>query len=358
MGVVTAEKFFDGRDLHGPSRIELDTAGTVVSIETHHGTADHHLVCPGFVDLQMNGWDDVDVAGADADDLERLDAMLWSEGTTRWLGTIVTAALGTMATTLDRLAAAQPHIRGMLGVHTEGPFLGGRPGAHDTRLIVGVDDDFVDSLPDSVRLVTLAAESDGAFGAIESLVARGILVSLGHTSPTRQQWDRAVRAGASMVTHLFNGMSGIHHRDGGVALWALADRGVTCGLIADGHHVSDDIVRLAFSAAPGRIVLVSDSVAWRSPWAVSRGLTIDPGVATLPDGTLAGSSTSLRGCVQRAVLAAGVPLADVLRAATSTPAELIGATDTGSIRVGAGADMIVLDDGFEVVERYRATRAD
>ena len=358
MGVLTAETFFDGHLLHGPSRIEHDESGTVVSITAHHGTTDHRLICPGFVDLQMNGWDDVDVAGADATDLARLDSLLWNEGTAHWLGTIVTAPLAAMSSAIDRLADARPTTPGMLGVHTEGPFLGGRPGAHDTRHIVGADPEYIASLSDAVRLVTLAAENDGAVAAIRALVARGCLVAIGHSSPTQDQWDRAVRAGASMVTHLFNGMSGIHHRDGGLALWALVDERITCGLIADGHHVRDEIVRLAFSAAPGRIVLVSDSVAWRSAWAVSRGLAIDTGVAMLPDGILAGSSTSLRGCVKRAVQHAGVPLADALRAATSAPAELIGATGAGSIRIGARADMIALDHRFEVAERYRAPRAD
>lgn len=359
---VSAERFFDGHRMSGPTTVELDGDGIVRAISPCSGRADHAVLCPGLVDLQMNGWEDVDVAGAAPSDLARLDEMLWREGTSHWLGTIVTAPLPSMTETLVRLNSARGDVPGMLGIHTEGPFLGGRPGAHDTSHIVAVDEPYLSHLPPSVRLVTLAAEAAGARAAIESLVARGVCVSIGHSAPTRHEWDLAVAAGARMVTHLFNGMSGVHHRDGGLALWALVDDRVTCGLIADAHHVADEIVALAFASAPARVVLVSDSVAWRSPWALSHGVSIDSGVAALPDGTLAGSATSVLGCLRHAVVDVGVDLEAALLAATSRPAELIGRGDdamrVGSIAVGHRCDVLALDEGLRVAERFRARRAD
>ncbi|MBM3717805.1 MAG: N-acetylglucosamine-6-phosphate deacetylase [Actinobacteria bacterium] len=359
---VSAERFFDGHTLHGSTSVDLDDAGTVVAIGPSSGRAEHALLSPGLVDVQMNGWGDVDVAGASPTDLARLDELLWREGTSHWLGTIVTAPLETMAGTLARLDSSRTDLPGMLGIHTEGPFLGGRPGAHDTRHIVAVEQPYLSHLPASVRMVTIAAEAPGAPAAIESLVGRGVRVSIGHSAPTRDQWDLAVSAGAHMVTHLFNGMSGVHHRDGGLALWALVDDRITCGLIADGHHVADEIVALVFLSAPGRVVLVSDSVAWKSPWALARGVETGGGVAVLPDGTLTGSTTSLLGCLRHVVLDIGIDLQTALRAVTSRPAGLIGQDEhdvrAGTIAVGHRSDVIALDEGLRVVERFRAQRAD
>ena len=355
---LTGASFFDGHSMHGPTRIVVADNGMVRSIERWQGSTDHHLLAPGLVDLQMNGWGSIDVASLDQSTIVDLDAQLWEQGTSSWLATIVSAPLDRMSTTLDRLDALAGTTAGMIGVHTEGPFLGTRPGAHDRRAIVDIDTMYLDRLPDSVRLVTLAAEQPRAVEACARLAARHITVSIGHSAPDRQAWEAAVEAGATMVTHLFNGMTGVHHRDGGLALWALTDERICCGLIADGHHVADDAIHLAFATAGDRIVLVSDSVAWKSRWAISQNVSISNGVAALPDGTLAGSSTSLLGCVRHAVLEAGLPLAEVLRAATSRPAMHIGRPDIGTIQVGRSCDMIALDEQLSIQDRWRHRSAD
>lgn len=358
MRTLTGSRFFDGVVLHGPTRLTLDPRGVVVDITSHAGPTDHHLLSPALVDLQMNGWRDTDVASADAEGLARLDTMLWDEGTGHWLGTIVSAPVQQMERTLSRLETFRGAAPGMLGIHTEGPFLGARPGAHDRRVLVDVDLGYIDRLPSSVLLVTMAAENPGAPEATARLGARGVRVSVGHSAPTRAEWNRILDSGAVMVTHLFNGMSGIHHRDGGVALWSLVDDRVTCGIIADGHHVADEALRLAFAAKPGGIVLVSDSVAWTSPAAAARGVTNATGVAALPDGTLAGSTTSLLGCLRHAVFGAGVDLATALAAATTIPARLVGRPDITKVAVGHGCDIIALDEEFRLTERSRHSAAD
>lgn len=351
---VTARRFFDGTTLHGSTRIVVDD-GVVEAIEPWTGTCDNALVSPGLVDIQMNGWNDVDVAQAGPDLLADLDAQLWNEGTAHWLGTIVTAPLGAVTDRLGRLHESMltGAAQGMAGIHLEGPFLGRAPGAHDTRHIVEVDREFVESLPDSVRLVTIAPEADGAADATQFLAGRGVTVSAGHSRPLRREFDSFIEAGATMVTHLFNGMSGIHHRDGGLALWAMLDTRVALGLIGDGHHVSTDAVTLAFTVAPGRVCLVSDSVAWRSPRATTRGVRSDSGVATLPDGTLAGSCTSLAGCLKWVVEEAGVPLATALSAATRVPASVIGREELGTVRLHQPADLVYFDDTLRVTGGLR-----
>lgn len=349
---LTCERFFDGERLHGPSRITIDE-GVLTTISSHDGTCDHHLISPGFVDLQINGWDDIDVATASTDDLVRLGSTLATRGTTSWLGTIVTAPLDQMSRSISAVADSRRRVTvpGLVGMHLEGPFLGGSPGAHRRRHIIDADPAWIDSLSDVVRLVTLSPENPTAEEAVRLLVSRGITVSLGHSQPTREQFDVAVAAGASMVTHLFNGMSGVHHRTGGLALWALTDRSVSWGLIADMVHVSPEAVALAFAVDSGaRTCLVSDSVAWRSPWAVDRGVHIVDGAPRLADGTIAGSSTTLADCVRLAVTTSGVDLRAALAAATSTPARLLGDATIGRLGVGSGADIVVLDAGLHVVD--------
>lgn len=351
MTTITARRFFDGTTLHGPTSIVVDDEGVVERISAHAGRCEHDLVAPGLVDLQMNGWNDIDVADAESSQLADLSAALWHEGTAHWLGTIVTAPLATMNERLIRLDDACRHgaVPGFVGIHVEGPFLGGAPGAHDRRHIIDVDLDVVAALPESVRIVTVAPDAVDAIPGCTLLTSRGTTVSAGHATPDRETFRRFVSAGASMVTHLFNGMSGVHHRDGGMALWALLDERLTLGLIADGRHVDADAVALAFRAAPGRICLVSDSVAWASRRALSRGLEVHDGAVALPDGTLAGSATSLGGCVRWAVGNAGVELAAALSAATSTPARLIGRPELGTVAVGQPCDLVFFDGDLHVV---------
>ena len=352
----TCDSFFDGHELHGPRVIEIDSSSQVVRVDEHHGASDFRLISPGFVDLQMNGFGSVNVAAATVSEFTDLDEELARCGTTSWLGTIVTAPLQSMTRTLQRLndhIQGQNH-RGCIGIHMEGPFLGSAPGAHRTADIIAVDSDFLRSLPESVRLVTMAPEQEGVHVGISYLAERGIVVSIGHTRCTTTEFAQAQSAGARMVTHLFNGMSEIHHRKDGVALMALTNDQVVVGVIADLVHVRAEAITLAFRAkSSDTVCLVSDSVAWKSPWALENGMEIRDGAPRLSNGTLAGSSTPLAEGVRNCVLEAGVSLAEALRAATSTPAHLIGRSDIGHIRLGEKCDFVCLDNELSVVNTVR-----
>jgi N-acetylglucosamine-6-phosphate deacetylase len=352
---ITCKQFFDGGALEGSRRIVVADDGRVSSIEEHTGTAEYPLVCPGFVDVQMNGFDDVHVANATTEDLLRLDLALLDRGTTTWLGTIVTAPLEKMTTSLSSLqdSYVTGHVPGFGGVHVEGPFLGEAPGAHPVKHIIACDLDWISQLVPSVRLVTVAPEQTDVIPAIRAMVDRNITVSLGHSRPTKNQFNEAVDAGASMVTHLYNGMSGVHHRDLGLAMWALNDDRVTCGLIADGVHVQTDALALAFRAAGSRICLVSDSVSWRNHSGPRPGVEIRDGAPRLSDNTLAGSCTTLAECVQRVVGECGVSLKSALASATSVPADLVGLADVGRIKVGQKADLLALDSDLSVLKAWR-----
>ena len=318
---------------------------------THDEGPEYDTVVPGFVDLQVNGIEEIDVARAAGADWERLDELLAAQGVTTWCPTLVTSPMHRYGPALDRIRAAQrrggsrPDIA---GVHLEGPFLGGAPGAHPPALLQPLDLDWLAALPDHVALVTLAPELDGAAEAISLLAARGVLVSLGHSTPTRAQFDAAVDAGARMVTHLFNGMSGVHHRSPGLAAFALVERRVAAGVIADGVHVDPTMMRLAWQARPDGIVLVTDAVAWRAGTAGTIGLEVRDGAPRLPDGTLAGSVVTMIGAVRRSVAECGASLEQALAAASSRPAHLLGLHDRGVIAPGRRADLVALDADLDV----------
>ena len=348
---LTTELFFDGESLHGPTRL-IFRGSTVESVEPYEGACSNRLVAPGLVDLQMNGHDTIDCSRANVDGLAELDAELAALGTTSWLATIVTAPLDRLDAAIERISDAMSsgRIPGCLGIHLEGPFLGSAPGAHRPDWIIEPDEEWISRLPPTVRLMTVGAESAGAPALVRMLVDRGVTVSLGHTRPTASQFAACVEAGASMVTHLFNGMSGIHHREGGLAQEALLEDRVSVGLIGDMIHVSPATVRLVFRAKHGRgPVLVSDSVAWNSEWAVSRGVTLTDGAPRLADGTLAGSATALADCVALTARASGVEIVNALRAATSAPADAIGEEQKGRIRVGESCDILTFDADLRLV---------
>ena len=328
----------------GLGGVALDVDGARISAVRPCPDAPSRPLVPGFVDLQCNGMEDLDVATASGRDWDRLDRLLLQGGVTTWCPTLVTAPPETYGPRLRCIAAAaarppagRPH---MAGAHLEGPFLGGRPGAHPVGLLRPIDHDWLAALPPVVRLVTLAPELAGAQRAIAALVGRGVVVSLGHGAPTVEQVLAAVDAGAAMVTHLFNGMPPFHHRDPGLAGVALTDDRLVVGLIADLVHVHPTALRLALRAKGGDgVALVTDAVARAAR---------EAGALRLADGTLAGSALTMVGAVRNVVSAAGVDLATAVTAASTTPARLLGLTERGRLCVGARADVVALTDDLEV----------
>ena len=312
-------------------------------------TADTSLV-PGFIDLQVNGIDDVDVASATGTAWARLGELLVDQGVTSWCPTLITAALDNYEQPLARIAQAQrlggPSI---IGAHLEGPFLGGAPGAHPRALLAPIDLEWLLALPAIVRLVTLAPELEHAADAVALLVERGVVVSLGHSTPSQTEAGAAVQAGATMATHLFNGMSGVHHREPGLAAHALLNDALTVGLIADLIHVHPIALELAFRIKPAeRTVLVTDAVAWRGPSAALVGLQIIDGAPRLRDGTLAGSVLTMDHAIRNVVNHCGVSLEQAVRSASTNPARVMGLTDRGAIAVGQRGDLVELDDQLHV----------
>lgn len=341
----------------GPARVHLSD-GRIAGVEPVDRVTTSRRLVPGFVDLQVNGIADVDVASARGADWERLDQLLLAQGVTTWCPTLVTMALdryerplARIAEAMARPAAGRPTIA---GAHLEGPFLGRAPGAHPRPLIVPIDLDWIAALPTHVALVTLAGEQTDAVAATRLLTGAGRLVSIGHTRCSEQEFDACVAAGARLTTHLFNGMSGVHHREPGVAVFAMTNPGVSASLIADGVHVHHRVLHLAATAlGVDRTVLVTDAVAWRAGSVGDIGMALRDGAPRLPDGTLAGSAVTMDAAVRHCV-AAGVSEEHALVAASGNPARLLGLHDRGLIEVGRRADLVALIDGVEIEQVWVA----
>lgn len=351
---IEADRVLTPAGWTGPARIVVRD-GLIAAVDSLDGPVPHtgRWLVPGFVDLQVNGIDDVDVATADGADWDRLDSMLLAQGVTSWCPTLVTMPLAAYGAPLARIGTARARSGrprpDIVGAHLEGPFLGDAPGAHPVRHLVTADPGWIDALPDHVAVMTVAPERDGVLAAVPRLVDRGIVVSIGHTRCSAAGFDAAVDGGALLVTHLFNGMSGVHHREPGVAALALADDRVCCSLIADGVHVDPRVLRVAFAAlGRGRAILVTDAVAWRAGTVSGIGISMRDGAPRLPDGTLAGSAVTMDAAIRQCV-AAGIPLDDALHAASAAPAAVLGLSDRGRIEMGCRADLVALSPDLAVV---------
>lgn len=315
-------------------------------------------VAPGFVDLQVNGGFGVEV-GDDPEAIRVLARRLPETGVTAFLPTIVTAPTEYYPKAITAFEAAKDTIGARpLGLHMEGPFLSpARHGAHRRDLVENADPRLIDLFVNygAVRLVTLAPERPGALEMISKLAERNILVSLGHTDATFEQFVAGVGAGARMATHLYNAMSPFTHRAPGAIGAALLDERVTVGLIADGIHSHPASLSLAYAVKhPARIALVTDMMAAAGMLAGTYALggqevIVNDDSARLADGTLAGAIVTMDQTV-RNMHEWGIAseVAPALQMASEVPAGLIGMPQRGRIREGEDADLVLLDGSLNV----------
>lgn len=338
----------------GPVEVVVAADGCIEAVHPTSGPVPEVTLVPGFVDLQVNGHDDVDVATAEGAEWDRLDDLLLAQGVTTWCPTLVTAPLATYPSALDRIATAATRASEsgptIAGAHLEGPFLGRRAGAHPVEHLRPVDPAWLTALPPIVTMVTLGPEADDAVAGVEALRRRGALVALGHSNATIEEAEAAAEAGAQLVTHCFNATGELHQRAPGLLGAALTDERLAVSLIADLAHVHPALLRLAFRAkgADG-VVLVTDAVAWRAGRVGAIEMSVrEDGVPRLADGTLAGSALTMDRAVRNVVGAAGVDLADAATAAATTPARLLGLDDRGALVPGRRGDLVALTSDLAV----------
>lgn len=331
--------------------------GVIVAVEPCSGEPIHDLVAPGFIDLQVNGHDDVDVATADDAGWQRIAEAVAAQGVTSWLPTLISAPLDVLDDRIRRVEGLMAGSGGpdAVGIHLEGPFLGGARGAHPGEGFAAVDSAWLATLPDVVRLMTLGPECPGAREAIAALSSRGVVSSLGHTTATAEETEAAIDAGARLFTHAFNASGPMHHRSPGALGVALSDDRLAVSLIADGVHVDPRMLRLAWRAKGSeRVVLVTDATGWRAGRLGDAGVGLVDGAPRLADGTLAGSALRMDDAVRYCVDTVGIDLVDALAAASTNPARVLGFDDRGSIAPGRRADLVALTDDLQVVRTWVA----
>ncbi|NOY56388.1 MAG: N-acetylglucosamine-6-phosphate deacetylase [Actinobacteria bacterium] len=314
------------------------------------------LATPGFIDVQINGFDGVDFTTADAGDYARVAGRLAATGVTAFQPTLITLPVPDYFGALGRLRSTSIANARILGMHLEGPFLSPvRCGAHDPRNTLDPDPELTRRLLDAgpVTYMTIAPELPGALDLIELLVAAGVTVALGHTDADAATANAAFDRGARSVTHIFGAQRPWRHRDPGISGAALVRDDVFITAIVDGVHLAPEAVKLAANAAGERFVLITDAIsaAGRPDGRYllgDRTVILDHGACRLDNGTLAGSVLTMDQAVRNMIDLGFDPLRAVA-AATSAPAELVRRPDLGSLEPGTAADVCVLDDSYHVI---------
>jgi N-acetylglucosamine-6-phosphate deacetylase len=323
---------------------------------------DGGLLMPGFVDVHIHGALGHEAIDADADGLRALARFLARHGVTAFLATTGAASPERIAAALATVAEVarerrEPAAARLLGAHMEGPYLNpARAGGQDASQIRPPARAEVDACLRSgvVRLMTIAPELPQGPWLIDALRAHGVTVSAGHTDATYAQMRDAVGRGVRHVTHTFNAMRPLHHREPGVVGAALLSDELRCELIADGHHVDPAAMRLLLRArGPEGVVLVSDAVG---PTGLGdgtyrldgRSVRVAEGTVRFADGGFAGSVLTLDRAVANVVAATGLDAAALWPASSGNAAAAAGAPRTGRIAVGLDADLVLLDGDLRV----------
>ena len=334
----------------------------VMQIASPPASAEHigGLIVPGFVDIHIHGGDGADFTDGNAEANERIINFHARHGTTAMAATTLSASRTDLQKAIAAIvltAADAPGGAEICGIHMEGPYISARnAGAQDSASIRPSDISELTALIGEASrmrwMMTIAPEIEGARALIEQFKSK-VLFSIGHTGATFADAVAAMEWGASSFTHLFNAMTGMHHREPGVVGAALESVDATAELIADGIHVHRAVMRIACTAMPNRIALVTDAIrACGMPDGKYKlydyEITVADGTARLANGTLAGSMLTMDRAVQNMVELAGIPVERVIPMASEVPARILGvAGRKGKLENGYDADVVVINEKFE-----------
>lgn len=311
-------------------------------------------VIPGLVDLHLHGFAGIDCSEANENSLRKLARSLAAAGTTSFLATLYPAKPETLARQLRAISRA-----GILGAHLEGPFVNPqRCGALDVAYLLKPNRAVLNRLlkagGSSLRRMTIAPELPGALPLIRQLCDAGVAVSMGHSQASYEQAQSGMQAGARSVTHLFNAMPGLHHREPGLAGFALFHPEISCELIGDCHHIAPSILQWVFENHPNAF-LISDGLkgtglkktqfaAGGSQHVIRHGASYLKGTKTL-----SGSCTNLLDIVRKLVANRVLSLEEAILRASTLPARECGVAGIkGSIEIGADADFLVLGKNLKL----------
>ena len=353
--IVTPDGVVDGA---------LDTADGVITAITPGPVAPGApWIVPGFVDMHCHGGGGHTFTTADADATRAGASFHAGHGTTTLLASLVSSPFDIM---LAAVTAYAPLVRdGVIGgVHFEGPYLSEACcGAQNPAFLRDPSIDeltrLVDAADGSIRMITIAPERPGALTAIRFLVEHGVIAAVGHTDATYNQVLDAIEAGATVGTHVFNGMRPPHHRAPGPVYALLGAAGIVCEFVADGVHMADETLSFAIGVVGNRrTALITDAITatGMSDGAYDLGgqaVTVADGVARLTrvdgePGSIAGSTLTMDAAFRRTARVTG-SIVDAARAASTTPASALGLTDSGALVPGLRADLVQLDVDLKII---------
>lgn len=336
------------------------------------------ILSPGFIDTQLNGAYGFDFSvipeegtAAYGKGVSRVNRSLAATGVTSYLPTLTSQPPEVYQKALpylgpSGLARDASYGSESLGAHCEGPFLNPtKNGIHDVRVLREPRHAISDLAncygsnnlqgPSPIKLVTLAPELPGALSSIQDLTDRGIVVSIGHSEASYEEAKVGIKAGASMITHLFNAMRPLHHRNPGIfGLLGTPSSSIDkpyFGVIADGIHLHPTSIKIAWNAHPDGLILVTDAMRLAGmpdgtyDWTNGSRIIKTGALLTLEEnGKIAGSSIQLVDCVTNFLNWTGATIPEALKAVTETPAKMLGLQDVkGTLSEGADADLVVLD---------------
>lgn len=323
-----------------------------------------YQVIPGAIDIHIHGASNSDAMDATHDALSIMAKTLPKEGTTSFLATTMTqsnqaieSALLNAGKYIENQTQENAEI---VGIHLEGPFISpARKGAQPEDYIVDPDvtlfKRWQKMAENQIKLVTLAPEQPNGLDLAAHLRGTGVVASIGHSDATYDQIDEAIQAGTTHVTHLYNGMRGLHHREPGVLGAAYLRDELYVELIADGIHCRPEMIKLAYNQITSeRMILITDSL--RAKW-LEKGtydlggqpVNVDETKATLSDGTLAGSILKMNDAIKNTMEYTGCSMTDIIKMTAENPAKQLRIFDRkGSIQVGKDADLVILNDRLDV----------
>lgn len=315
------------------------------------------IVIPGFIDGHIHGANGADVMDASNTALDSIASVLPREGTTSFLATTITQSPENIEKALKTVAAYnnKPGQAEVIGVHLEGPFIekskaGAQPHAYIMEPSIEQFEEWQKLSGDKIKTITMAPEHDPNGDFIRHVSGQGVIVSAGHTASGFSDMKRAVEHGVKQVTHLCNAMTGLHHRDVGTVGAAFMLHELRAELIADGIHISKEMLQLVYKTMGSeRLLLITDSMRAKCLQQGRYELGGQPVVVTedravLEDGTLAGSILKMRDGAKQMLDLDGVTLQEVIEMASVNPAKQLGLYDRkGSITVNKDADLLLVD---------------
>lgn len=326
-------------------------------------------IAPGLIDVHSHGCVGEDATTSDAEGVRKMCRSVIGDGVTSWLPTVMTYPVDSLSqsfemfrelmkeSTEDREAWKGAEI---LGVNMEGPYLNvNKKGAHVAEFIQLPDAEYVKQYQDVIRLLTIAPEVEGGMDFVRDIAENtSIRQAIGHTASGYDEAIAAFDAGITEVTHLFNAMNGIHHRNPGVVGAALTRKDVYCELIADTFHIHKGLFQLVADTKKDHLVLITDSMraAGLPDGEYDLGgqqVKVEGIRCLLPDGTIAGSVSRLNQAVRNLYQNTDLTFEQAVNAASLNPAHAIGVEKTkGSIEIGKDADLIVMDDNCNIYKTY------